>query len=182
MYEGNFVVLQELVDNVPDVVQALSDAYAEALLWSRLNLDATVKLLQEDPSLKNFSKEILTQQTHLYNALYKPTFIYPHAKFWGEANEPIFDWLYQQKRIQRPLKAADFEKSVDTRFMEKTFAKMGWAVPKLPPFLPADWKGSLSKMPYPDYMTPINLKEAQAFPEKGDLTKPWSFGGKTFNP
>ncbi len=182
MYEGNFVVLQALVDNVPDVVQALSDAYAEALLWSRLNLDGTVKLLQEDPSLKNFSKEILTQQTRIYNALYKPTFIYPHAKFWGEANEPIFDWLYQQKRIQRPLKAVDFEQAVDARFMEKTFAKMGWVVPKTPPFLPAGWKGSLAKMPYPEYMTPINLKEAQAFPEKGDLTRPWSFGGKTFNP
>ena len=103
MYEGNFVVLQALVDNVPDVVQALSDAYAEALLWSRLNLDGTVKLLQEDPSLKNFSKEILTQQTRsLQCALQADFFIYPHAKFWGEANEPIFDWLYQQKRIQRP--------------------------------------------------------------------------------
>ena len=182
MYEGNFVVLTELVDNVPDVVQALSDAYAESLLWTRLNVEGTVKHLQEDPSLKNFSKEILTQQTHTYNVLYKPTFIYPHAKFWGEANEPIFIWLFQQKRIQRPLKAADFEQSVDARFMEKTFSKLGWAVPKAPPFLPANWQGSLAKMPYPDYMTPINLKEPQTFPDKGDLTKAWSFGGKTFNP
>ena len=37
-------------------------------------------------------------------------------------------------------------------------------------------------MPYPDYLTPINLKEPQTFPDKGDLTKAWSFGGKTFNP
>ena len=81
----------------------------------------------EDPSLKNFSKEILTQQTRTYNLLYKPTFIYPHAKFWGEANEPIFIWLFQQKRIQRPLKGTDFEQSVDARFMEKTFGKLGWA-------------------------------------------------------
>ena len=113
MYEGNFVVLTELVDNVPDVVQALSDAYAESLLWTRHNIDGTVKHLQDDPSLKNFSKEILTQQTRTYNELYKPTFIYPHAKFWGEANEPIFIWLFQLKRIQRPLKAADFAQSVD---------------------------------------------------------------------
>jgi sulfonate transport system substrate-binding protein len=182
MYEGNFVVLKDLIDNVPDVVQALSDAYAESLLWTRLNVDGTVKHLQDDPSLKNFSKEILTQQTRAYNLLYKPTFIYPHAKFWGEANEPIFTWLFQQKRIQRPLKAADFEQSVDARFMEKTFGKLGWAVPKTPPFLPPNWQGSLAKMPYPDYMTPISLKEPQVFPEKGDLTKPWSFRGKTFNP
>src|SRR6516165_1430389 len=107
MYEGNFVVRQELIDNVADVVQALSDAYVEALLWSRLYLDKTVQLLQDDPSLKNFTKGILTQQTRVYNSLYKPTFVYPHAKFWGEANAPIFKWLYQFKRIQRPLTATD---------------------------------------------------------------------------
>lgn len=182
MYEGNFVVRQELIDNVPDVVQALSDAYVEALLWSRLKLDATVKLLQADPSLKNFTKDILTQQTRVYNVLYKPTFVYPHAKFWGDANELIFNWLYELKRIQHPLKSADFAKSVDASFMDKTFAKLGWAVPKTPPFIPAGWKGSLDKLPYPTYVTPVNLKAPQPFPVKGDLTKPWSFGGKTFNP
>lgn len=182
MYEGTIVVLKELIDNAPDVAQAISDAYAESLLWTRMNVDGTVKHLQQDPSLKNFSKEILTQQTYTYNVLYKPTFIYPHAKFWGEANEPIFNWLHQQKRIQRPLKAADMADSIDARFMTKTFEKLGWAVPKDPPFLPPNWQGNLAKLPYPDYATPINLKEPQVFPDKGDLTKPWSFGGKTFNP
>lgn len=182
MYEGNFVVRQELIDNVPDVVQALSDAYAESLLWARNDLEGTVKHLQADPSLKNFSKDILVQQTRTYNLLYKPTFIYPHAKFWGDANEPIFNWLHQLKRIQRPLKSADFAKSVDASYMDKTFAKLGWAVPKQPPFIPAGWKGQLDKFPYPEYVTPLNLKAPQAFPEKGDLTKPWSFGGKTYNP
>lgn len=182
LYGTNFIVLQELIDNVPDVVQALSDAYVESVLWTRLNLDATVKYLQEDPGLKNYSKEILTQQTRLYNLLYKPTFAYQHAKFWGEAYEPIFDWLLKQKRLQRQLTVADFEKAVDASFMERTFGKLGWAVPKAPPFLPEGWTGSPGKMPYPDYMTPMNMKEPQPFPEKGDLVKPWSFGGKTFNP
>ena len=130
MYEGNFVVRQELIDNVPDVVQALSDAYVESLLWTRHDLDGAVKHLQADPSLKNFTKDILVQQTRTYNALYKPTFVYPHAKFWGEANEPIFKWLYQHKRIQRPLKAADFANRSTRSFMEKTFAKLGWAGPE----------------------------------------------------
>ena len=70
------------------------------------------------------------QQTRTYNVLYKPTFVYPHAKFWGEANEPIFNWLYELKRIQHPLKAADFANSVDASFMDKTFAKLGWKVPE----------------------------------------------------
>jgi sulfonate transport system substrate-binding protein len=182
MYEGNFVVRQELIDNVPDVVQALCDAYVESLLWARHDLDATVRHLQADPSLKNFTKEILVQQTRVYNNFYKPTFVYPHPKFWGEANEPIFKWLYELKRIQRPLKAADFAQSVDSSFMDKTFAKLGWKVPERPPFIPADWKGSLDKFPYPEYVTPLNLKEPQPFPEKGDLTKPWSFSGKQYSP
>jgi sulfonate transport system substrate-binding protein len=182
MYEGQFVVRQELIDNVPDVVQALCDAYVESLLWARHNLDGTVKHLEADPSLKNFSHDILVQQTRTYNVLYKPTFVYLHPKFWGEANEPIFDWLHKFKRIQRPLKATDFAQSVDSSFMNKTFAKLGWKVPDVPPFIPAGWKGSLDKFPYPEYLTPINLKEPQLFPDKGDLTKPWSFGGKTYNP
>ena len=33
-----------------------------------------------------------------------------------------------------------------------------------------------------DYVHAINSKEPQPFPEKGDLTKPWSFGGKSFMP
>ena len=37
--------------------------------------------------------------------------------------------------------------------------------------MPAGWQGSLDKLPYPDYVTPLNLKEPQTFPEKGDLTK-----------
>ena len=35
MYEGQFYVRQELIDNAPDVVQAFSDAFAEATLWIR---------------------------------------------------------------------------------------------------------------------------------------------------
>ena len=182
VYEGNFYVRQELIDNVPDVVQAFNDAAVEATLWTRLNPEAAVKSMQEDPNLKNYSAEILLQQVKAYNNLYKPTYMYPLAEFWGKANEPIFNWLFQQKRIQRPLKAADFAAAVDKRFMDKTFAKLGWAIPKAPPFIPANWSGQFDKMPYPDYSTPLSTKAPQAFPEKGDLVKAWSFGGKTYNP
>ena len=39
MYEGQFYVRSEMVENVPDVVQAFADAYAEATLWIRRNPD-----------------------------------------------------------------------------------------------------------------------------------------------
>jgi len=181
-YEGNFYVRQELIENVPDVVQAYADAVVEATLWIRLNPEKAADMMAEDPNLKNFPKATLLQQIKAYNLFYKPTYVYPHAKFWGQANQPIFDWLYQQKRIQNPLKGKDFEAAVDAGFMDKTFAKLGWAVPKQPVFLPASWSGQLDKLPYPEYLNPVNSKVAQNFPEAGDLTKSWSFGGKTHAP
>jgi sulfonate transport system substrate-binding protein len=182
MYEGQFYVRSEIAENAPDVVQAFSDAFAEATLWIRLNPEKAADLMAEDPSLKNFSRAILLQQILAYNNLYKPTHIYPHAAFWGAVNETIFKWLHGQNRITRPLVAKDFADAVDARYMDRTFAKLGWAVPKQPPFLPAGWKGDPGKPPFPEYMHAINSKTPQAFPEKGDLVKVWSFGGKSFAP
>lgn len=182
MYEGQFYVRAELIQNVPDVVQALSDAFAEATLWTRLYPEKAVQLMSEDRSLKNYSKTILLQQIKAYNNLYKPTYIYPHANFWGAANEPIFKWLYDHKRIEQRLNAKDFAAAVDARFMDKTFAKLGWVTPKQPPFIPPNWQGQPDKVPYPAYLTEQDLKQPQPFPETGDLVKPWMFDGKTYNP
>lgn len=182
MYEGQFYVRAELVEHVPDVVQAMSDAFAEATLWIRLYPEKAAQLMTEDPSLKNYPKALLLQQVKAYNNLYKPTYIYPHAQFWGAANEPIFKWLYEHKRIEQRMSAKDFAAAVDARFMDKSFAKLGWIVPKQPPFIPADWQGRPDKVPYPHYWTEQDLKQPQPFPETGDLVKPWTFGGETYNP
>lgn len=182
MYEGQFYVRSEIIENAPDVAQAFSDAFAEATLWIRRHPEKAAELKSQDPMLRNYSRDILLQQVKAYSNLYKPTHIYPHKEFWGAVNESIFDWLYAQKRIQRPLKARDFAAAVDERFMTKTFEKLGWAVPKQPPFIPADWKGDPAKPPYPEYVHAINTKQPQPFPEKGDLVRAWSFGGKTFTP
>lgn len=182
MYEGQFYLRNELIENVPDVAQAFSDAFAEATLWIRANPEKAAALKGEDPNLKNYSKEILLQQVHAYSNLYKPTSIFPHSEFWGQVNEPIFKWLYEAKRITRPLTGADFASAVDERFMRATFAKLGWAVPKVPPFIPAGWAGKPSQPPYPEYLHSLNTKQPQAFPERGDLTKAWQFGGKVHQP
>ncbi len=182
IYEGTFYLRSEMIENAPDVAQAFSDAFAEATLWTRQNPEKAAALLGEDASLKNYSKEILLQQVKAYTLLYKPTHIFPDGTFYGKANEPIYKWLYEAKRITRPLTAADFAAAVDDRFMRKTFDKLGWAVPKQPPFLPAGWSGKPEAPPYPEYASVLNLKEPQPFPEPADLTRPWSIGGKTFQP
>ncbi len=172
MYEGQLYVRNELIENVPDVVQAISDATLEAAQWTRKNPQKAVEFMAEDPTLKNYSKQLLLQQVQAYNNLYKPTYIYPHAEFWGKVNEPIFKWLHEQKRISRPLNARDFVDAVDQRFMRQSFAKVGWAVPAQPPFLPAGWKGRPEKPPYPEYSHALNTKSPQPFPEPADIAKP----------
>jgi ABC-type nitrate/sulfonate/bicarbonate transport system substrate-binding protein len=182
IYEGQFYLRQELIDNVPDVAQAFSDAFAEATLWIRLNPEKAAAYKSEEPNLRNYSKEMLLQQVRAYSNLYKPTSIFPLAEFYGQVNEPIFKWLYEAKRITRPLTGADFAAAVDDRFMRNTFARLGWAIPKLPPYLPAGWAGKPNQPPYPEYLNALNAKQPQTFPEPGDLTKPWSFNGKVHQP
>ncbi|MDE2395985.1 MAG: ABC transporter substrate-binding protein, partial [Burkholderiales bacterium] len=182
IYEGQFFLRSEIVDNAPDVAQAFADAFAEATLWTRLYPEKAADLLAEDATLKNVPRNILLQQVKAYSTLYKPTHIFPDAAFYGRVNEPIFKWLYQAKRITRPLTGADFAAAVDERFMRKTFDKLGWAVPRQPPYLPAGWAGTPDKPPYPEYLDMLNTHEPQVFPQPGDLTRPWSFGGHSYQP
>jgi sulfonate transport system substrate-binding protein len=181
-YEGRFYVRQELIDNVPDVVQAISDAFMEATLWIRLNPDKAADMLAAEPTLKVFGKPLLLQQTQLYNNLYKPTYSYPFAAMWGEEDARIAKWLKERNRVTKALTAKDYEASFDTKFMQKTYEKLGWAIPKRAPFLPATWKGKIGQLPYPEYANALTLKEPQPWPEAGDLTRPWTFNGKTYKP
>jgi ABC-type nitrate/sulfonate/bicarbonate transport system substrate-binding protein len=182
LYEGMFYVRQELIDNVPDVVQAISDAFMEATLWIRLNPDKAAEFLLEEPMLKSYGKPLLLQQTLLYNNLYKPTYSYPFAKMWGEENARIAKWLKERNRLTKTLTAKDYEDSFDTAFMAKTYDKLGWKIPTQAPFIPADWKGKIGELPYPAYANVTTLKEPQPWPEAGDLTRAWTFNGKTFTP
>jgi ABC-type nitrate/sulfonate/bicarbonate transport system substrate-binding protein len=181
-YEGMFYVRQELIDNVPDAVQAISDAFMEATLWIRLNPDKAADFLAAEPMLKVYGKPLLLQQTELYNNLYKPTYSFPFAKLWGEENARIAKWLKDRNRLTKTLTAKDYEDSFDVRFMTRTYEKLGWKVPAQAPFLPANWSGTIGKLPYPTYANVNTLKSPQPWPESGDLTKPWTFNGKTYRP
>ena len=181
-YEGRFYVRQELIDNVPDVVQSISDAFMEATLWIRLNPDKAADLLAAEPMLKTFGKELLLQQTKLYNNLYKPTYSYPFAAMWGEEDARIAKWLKERNRLTKALTANDYEASFDTRFMEKTYQKLGWKIPTRAPFLPPNWPGKIGQLPYPEYANALTLKEPQRWPEVGDLTRPWTFNGNNYKP
>jgi sulfonate transport system substrate-binding protein len=181
-FEGNFYVRQELIDNVPDVVQAVSDAFAESNLWIRLYPDKAADILAEEPLLRHYDKALLLQQTDAYNNFYKPTSTYPFATFWGEENARIAKWLLERNRVQKQITAKDYAAAFDPRFMNKTYQKLGWTIPQRPPFISADWKGQIGKLPYPPYPNINDPKSRETWPEKGDLVRPWQFAGKTYEP
>ncbi|WP_036053245.1 ABC transporter substrate-binding protein [Bradyrhizobium sp. URHD0069] len=181
-YEGRFYVRQELIDNVPDVVQAISDAFIEASLWIRMYPEKAADFLAAEPMLKNYGRELLLQQIRFYNNLYKPTYSYPLARFWGEEDARIANWLKARNRITRSLTADDYAQSFDPRFMQKTYEKLGWAIPTKPSFIPANWPGKVGHLPYPPYPNVETLKQPQPWPEPGDLTREWTFAGKTYQP
>lgn len=182
MFAGMFYVRQELIDNVPDVVQAISDSFMEATLWIRLHPDKAADYLAAEPSLKVFGKDLLLKQIEYYNNLYKPTAGFPYAKLWSEENSRIAKWLKERNRITRALTAKDYEAAFAPQFMEKTYEKLGWKVPDRPPFIPADWKGKIGELPYPPFYNVTTLKAPQPWPEPGDLTRAWTFNGKTYQP
>lgn len=182
MYQGNYYVVAEITKNAPDVVQALTDAFMEATLYIRYQPDEVVKWLSTDPMLKQLPEPLLAQQQRNYNNLYKPTAAYPFARFWSAENARIAEFLYNNKRISKKLTAEDYFAAWDESFMKETFRKLGWKVPATPPWIPPGWTGRVGSPPYPAYYNVATLKKPQPWPQKGDLTKPWEFAGKTYRP
>ena len=49
IYSGYYYARQEIEDNAPDVVQAMTDAFIEAVLWSKANQAQTISTLMRIP-------------------------------------------------------------------------------------------------------------------------------------
>jgi len=52
----------------------------------------------------------------------------------------------------------------------------------VPPTIPAKWAGKIGELPYPTYDTLLNMKAPQAWPERSDLTKAYTYNGTTVKP
>ena len=182
IYEGVGFIRQELVDNAPDVVQALTDSYLEAVLWVRRHPEEAVKFLKEDPALKAIPEGFLTNQLAQNVLLFKPTFLVPNPEFWAAESERIRTWLKERKRLTREISNADYAATYNPEFIRKSVTKLGWAIPSQPIYFPAGWPGKVGHVPYPPYFNQSTGTAPQPFPVAGDLVKPWSFAGKVYNP
>jgi ABC-type nitrate/sulfonate/bicarbonate transport system substrate-binding protein len=179
-YMGNVWVRQELIENTPDVVQALVDAYAEGILYTQADVAGANKVFQEDPMYRGFPPEIINLLNEKVNNIYKPHWFYPDAGFWSAENSRVAAWLHQTGRLPSLVTQQMYHDNFEPRFATQTIAKLGWKVPSRPSFIPADWKGKVGSPPYPEYYNEDTLAKPQVFPEAGELQKDWMFGGKLY--
>lgn len=179
-YMGNVWMRKEIIDHAPDVAQAMMDAYVEGILYTRYNAGDAIKITEQDPMHKRFPPEIVARIVSRLNNDYKPTWFYPFREFWSQENARVAAWLSKTGRLSRLVTAELYDSYFDSRFADKTLAKLGWAVPRVPPWIPAGWSGTLGHVPYPTYFTEDDLAQPQRFPAPEDLVKPWYFGGRTY--
>jgi ABC-type nitrate/sulfonate/bicarbonate transport system substrate-binding protein len=168
-YMGNLWIRKEIVDQAPDVAQAVSDMFAEGVIYARANPERAKSLFRKNRVYERFSDTAMSVVVdHLSNA-YKPTWIYPFADFWATENARVAKFLRESGRIKESITADSWKQRFDTSFMDKTFEEIGWKVPERPPWIPAGWRGKVGDPPYPRYRTPEDPQ--QKWPEPGDLVK-----------
>jgi sulfonate transport system substrate-binding protein len=181
--KGYDFVRREIHENAPDVVQALADAILEATLFTRFDIERAVTMYHSDTRVATaYPRELFMEQTRKYVTLYKPTFRYLHPEFWAKQDVVVAKSQYEKKRMPRELSESEMKSTFAPEYMAKSLSKVGFAIPRAPVFLPEGWSGTVGKPPYPHYYNFSNMKAPQAFPEKGDLVRPWTFAGKTFRP
>lgn len=187
MYYG-FVSLPRALTEVPDVVQAITDAYVETNLKMRWDIVGAAKLAKaEHPLLKNLPWETAIHLVSLqvYN---KPNWFYLCPDFQAKELAGVAKLLHDTGRTRTLVTPELFKEFMQTRWLRNTFQKLGWAIPEVPANIPKGWKGVPGQPPYPEYyVLPFDEElgkpaPVRPFPELGDLVAPWYFKGKLYKP
>jgi sulfonate transport system substrate-binding protein len=182
----------ELLQNAPDAVQAVVDAMVEALLWSRLKPEDATDLVREFPGLKDYPRKLLLDENLIWNNMLKPTSIHFFKDVYPYEGERVAEYLHKNQRIKTAKTAKDYLDFSDTSFMETTFKKLGWRIPRDPPFFKAGYTAAQFRKDLErlrkgekvlfDFHFPYKMAKPQEFPEPGDLEKRWYFAGKWYEP
>jgi ABC-type nitrate/sulfonate/bicarbonate transport system substrate-binding protein len=183
IYSGYCYLRKEIEDNAPDVMQLVTDAFLESILWAQANQEEAVSSLMARPEYGRLGRDLITKMSQRYLFWPKPTVYYPFDDpqgIWPKEEARISQWAYETGAAKNDVTDADWQRARNTHYMDVTFEKLGWNVPKRPAFLPANFAG-VGKIPYPAYGAAL-LKGPAPFPEPGDLRRPWTFKGKTYMP
>jgi sulfonate transport system substrate-binding protein len=190
LYWGDVHIRTELIENCPDVAQALADMAVEALLWGRGNLKQATDFVKEDPFLEGYPWQLLYDENVTWMARLKPTWIYPFAEAYALEGGRIAKWLYEKGRIKQQLTKDDYMDyfAPGVKLVNNTFKKLGWKIPAVPPYFPAGMdmtkfkERQASGKGFEDFQFPYRMQVNQAWPEKGDLEKRWYYQGRWYNP
>jgi sulfonate transport system substrate-binding protein len=190
LYWGDVHIRTELIENCPDVAQALADMAVEALLWGRVNLKQATDFVKEDPFLEGYPWQLLYDENVTWMARLKPTWIYPFAEAYALEGGRIAKWLYEKGRIKQQLTTNDYMDyfAPGVKLVNNTFKKLGWKIPAVPPYFPAGMdmtkfkERQASGKGFEDFQFPYRMQMNQAWPEKGDLEKRWYYQGRWYNP
>lgn len=183
IYSGYYYTRQEIEENAPDVAQLMTDAFIEAILWGKANPDKAVASLMELPAYGRLGKDLVRRMSDRYLFWPKPTVYYPFDDvngFWPKEEARISEWAYSTGAARNKVTVEDWKNVRRPNYMATTFGKLGWKVPTRPAILPPDF-GGVGNLPYKPYGAAL-LKGPAPFPEAGELTKPWSFMGKSYTP
>ena len=182
IYSGYYYTRLEIEENAPDVAQLMTDAFVEAVLWAKANPQKALDSLMAQPAYGRLSKELIQRMSERYLFWPKPTVYYPFDDpngLWPKEESRISEWAFSTGASKTKVTSADWESVRKTSYMANTFGKLGWKVPARPPILPKDF-GGVGNLPYKPYAAEI-LTGPAPFPEPGELTKPWTFMGKTYS-
>lgn len=183
IYSGYYYTRMEIEENAPDVAQLMTDAFIEAVLWGKANPDKAVSSLMELPAYGRLNKDLVRRMSERYLFWPKPTAYYPFDDvngLWPKEEARISEWAYSTGAARNRVTVEDWKNVRKPSYMANTFSKLGWKVPTRPPILPPDF-GGVGNLPYKPYAAAL-LKGPAPFPEPGELTKPWTFQGKTHTP
>ncbi len=180
IYSGYYYTRRELEENAPDVAQAMTDAFVEAVLWNKANQEQAITSLMALPAYGRLSRDLIKKMSERNLFWPKPTVYYPFDDpngLWPKEETRISEWAHSTGASKNKVSNEDWRNVRRTRYMAGTFEKLGWKVPDKPPFLPRDF-GGVGNLPYKPYGASL-LSGPAPFPEAGELTKPWTFMGKT---
>ena len=183
IFNGYTYVRGEIEDNAPDVIQAYTDAFVEAQLLARLKTQEVLAAFVADPSQRGRDPKLIERDIEIHVVNPKPTknFLFENTQgFWIPLEAYQAAVMADAGILKQRYTEADFKTVLRPKYMADTYARLGWKVPSVPPFLPADWKGTAGKPPYPKYG--LGGMGPQPFPAPGDLQREWTFAGKTYKP
>lgn len=183
VFNGYSYIRGEIEQNAPDIIQAYTDAFVEARLIVRLKSKEVLDALAADPTQRGRDPKLIARDAEIHVVNPKPTLNLPFENaggFWIPLEAYQAGVMADAKVLTRRYTEDDFKAVLRPKYLANSYAKLGWKVPTRPAFLPADWKGTAGKPPYPPYG--LGQMGKQDFPGAGDLAKEWTFAGKTYKP